>query len=654
MSLTDRLQVATTIACIWGSLGLLACSASQSVGAGDSGPPPRVDSGPRPDVGPVEEPDAHPDVQVTMNANDPSGSGGNTQETYLNVDNVKPASFGKLFSRSVDGDIYAQPLYASALKQKDGTTRNVVFVATSNDSVYAFDADDPSASKPLWKVPVGTPSPMPNAYVGNHLNYPPGCKNTPRFINELGVTATPVLDVAAGILYVLAVDVDSATKIKDWSCIYPDSTQANYCETYTCTAPTFRYQIHALDILTGAERANSPVTVNGSTKGSGGGSTGGTLPFDTMTSFARTGLLLANGKLYFATAGYSDLNVYHGWVFAYDAATLKQVGSFCDTPNGVSGGIWQGGRSLLSDADGNVYVTTGNGTFTAGSGGEDYGDSVIKLDANLTQVLDYFSSFLSDYNGNNFLANNDEDLSSAGATMIPNTTLLLVTGKLGNGYLLDTGKLGKFNGTGDKVVQEIRMAWPTTTTSCVPGYRPSYVYGTPVVWTGADATGAVATHVYVWGLSDNLREYELNANGQFHTSGVCFCSAGPQVTVDGSPYMIDVPDPPCGQPHTQNDEIPAFGGGALSVSSNGKEKGTGVLWVTHATSGNPNNVSSPGVLEAYDATYVKAPIWSSATNASRDGLGNWAKFTPPTVANGKVYAATFSQQLVVYGLLGKQ
>jgi hypothetical protein len=645
-----RLPIHSRLALVLGFLPLACSSASE--GPADSGPPPVVDSGPRPDVGPIKEPDTHPVVQVSKNANDLSGSGANTLETYLNVDTVTSTSFGKLFSRQVDGDQYAQPLYAGGLKMKDGSTKNVVFVATSHDSVYAFDADDSTASSPLWKVSVGTPSPMPNPYVGNHLDDVAGCQNTPNFIHELGVTATPVLDVKARIIYVLALDVDSSAKIPNWSCIHADPSQANYCVTYTCTAPAFRYKIHALDMLTGIERAGSPVTVEGSVPGTGGGSVTGTLAFDPMTSLARTSLLLANGNLYFATAGYSDLNVYHGWVFAYEAATLKRVGDFCDTSDGVSGGIWQGGRSLLADADGNVYVVTGNGTFDVGTGGRDYGDSVIKLSADLSKVLDYFSPFLSDYQGNNFLATWDDDLSSAGATLIPGTTLLLATGKLGNGYLLDTGNLGKWSPTSDKVVQKIRMAWATTTTSCTSESRPSLIFGTPVVWTGTDATGTVGTHVYVWGTSDELREYALDRNGQFQADGVCFCAPDWPVTVAGQPFNIEVPDPPCGTPHSQGKQVSAFGGGAMSVSSNGKERGTGILWVTHASGGNPNGMSSPGVVEAYDATYVASPIWSSATNPTRDRSGSWAKFTPPTVANGKLYVPTFSGQLVVYGLLG--
>jgi len=598
-------------------------------------------------------------VQVTMNANDPSGSGTNTAETRLTLASVTASSFGRIFSRQVDGDLYAQPLVASGVAMPDGSKKDVVYVATSNDTVYAFDADDASASAPLWTATVGTPATMPNAFVGNVANAPAVvCKGTPRFINELGVTATPVIDLASKTLYVVALDVDSTTTIPNWPCIHTDPTQANYCETYTCSAPTFRYKLHALDMTTGKERSGSPVTVSGTVPGSGGGSTNGQLPFDAMTSLVRTSLLLTTaGKLYFASAGYSDRNTYHGWIFAYDAATLAKTGVFCDTSDGVSGGIWQSGRSLLADPDGaHVYVVTGNGTFDAQNGGHDYGDSVLKLTADLSEVTDYFSPFLSDYQGENFLADWDEDLGSAGATMIPGTTLLLASGKMGNGYLLDTANLGKWSPSGDAVVQRIRLAWQAGQTACVEAVPPAMVFSTPVVWTGADATGATHTHVYVWGTTDYLRDYALDANGQFPTKGVCFCPESWSFDYESKEYTVSAPDPACGLPESIGSAGDAAwaGGGALSVSSNGTQAGTGVLWATHATGGDPNRQSSPGVLEAYDATNVASPIWSSATNATRDGIGNWAKFTPPTVANGRVYVPTFSNQLLVYGLLDSE
>jgi hypothetical protein len=592
--------------------------------------------------------DAGASLYVTMNAYDPAGSGANTREAILDVANVGSPSFGALFTRAVDGDQYAQPLYAQGVRLAGGVTKNVVYVATSNDSVYAFDADDPAAATPLWKVSVGTPSPVPNRFVANNNASVADCKRFNNFIRELGVTSTPALDPATGTLYVLAADVDDTVGVKGWTCTYRDPGAANYCETYPCTAPLYRTRLHALDATTGAERPGSPVDVTGSVPGSGAGSVSGTIPFDSMQSFARTGLLLAYGNVYFGATGYGDAGVYHGWVFAYDAATLAQVGVFNDTTQGEKGGIWQSGRSVISDGLGYVYVVTGNGTFTAGNGGSDYGDSVIKLRADLSAVVDYFSPFLSEYDGNpayNLLFNWDDDLGSAGATLIPGTTLLLATGKLGNGYVLDTGNLGKWSPTADHVAQEVRLAWKTNKVSCDDGVTQAAVNGTPVVWTGPDGT-----HVYVWAAYDYLRDYLLDGSAKFASEGVCFCASDWVVSGPGGPLTIDVPDPACGVPNSEG-TVAALGvGGALSVSSSGARAGTGILWVTHATSGRPGTAAAPGVIEAYDATNVHTPLWSSATNAARDGIGEWAKYAPPIVANGKVYVPTFSNKLVVYGL----
>jgi hypothetical protein len=589
-----------------------------------------------------------------MNANDPTGSGANTRETYLNVTNVTVSRFGKLFSLPVDGDVYAQPLYWGGLKLKGAS--NVVFVATSNDSVYAFDADkvvdgDAGSASPLWKVSVGTPERMPSSYVGNDTSSPLNCASSLVFINELGVTSTPYLDVATSTLYVLALDVDSSALVSNWTCIHNDPSQSNYCESYTCSAPTFRYKLHALDARTGAEKLGGPITVEGKVTGSGAESVNGVLAFDTMRAFPRAGLLEAYGNVYVAFSGYSDIPPYHGWVFAYDAKTLAKVGQFCDSPEGEQAGIWQSGRSLLSNGrDDSVYVVTGNGTFNVHTGGRDYGDSVLRLASDLSKVDDYFSPFLSDYDDTNFLSVWDDDLGSAGAAMIPGTTLLLASGKLGNGYLLDTADLGKNAPTGDRVVQKVRMTWQTDKHGCADGVNEALIFGTPVVWTGLDGT-----HVYVWAMNDYLRDYLLDGSGRFRSEGVCFCTVWPVVGPDSEEVDVEVSDPPCGVPNGESQSAALYGGAALSVSSNGKEKGTGIVWATRSVRGNANGRSSPGVLEAYDATDVSTtqPIWSSATKPARDGLGNWAKFAPPTVANGKVYVPTFSDQVVVYGLLGE-
>jgi hypothetical protein len=466
-------------------------------------------------------------------------------------------------------------------------------------------------------------------------------------MNETGITSTPVIDPAAGILYIVALDEDDSRLVAGQTCVHADSTSAAYCTTYECSQPTIAYRLHAIDVVSGEERPGSPVTIAGEAEGNGSASVKGKITFDARLSLQRASLLLDYGTIYFATASYADIGHYHGWIFAYDAATLAQKAVFNDTPNGTQGGIWMSGRLMLSDHRGYVYAVTGNGTFDSNAdGGADYGDSVLKLDSTTLQVVDWFSPFLSDLMGFNYLAEHDDDLGSAGATLIPNTTFLLASGKLGAGYVIDTTNMGHWQAKGNSVVQEVRLARRLDRTACGGS---SWIYGTPAIWAGPDGT-----HVYVWGSNDYLRDYLLDDDGLFETHGICFCAPGWSVEADGKTYTVDVSDPPCAIASTMSPaDIDFLPGGVMSVSSNGKEAGTGIVWATLASM-DPISHSVPGSLQAYDATSLLRPLWTSDMNPSRDSLGNWAKFVPPTIANGKVYLATQSNQLVVYGLLKDQ
>ncbi len=620
---------------------LLACS----LGAKEDPAPPALDGGP-PDVGVVVEPKTHPTVQVTMNGNDLGGSGSNTQETFLNVTNVNANQFGKLFSLTVDGDQYAQPLYMGGLKMSDGKKHNVVFVATEHDTVYAFDADGEAA--PLWKVSLGTSIPIPPVWFGAIMRPSILCTAQTFNMKESGITSTPVIDPATGTLYVVALNADASQSIRAPTCVHIDDD----CDTYTCDQPSISYKLHALDVTSGAEKAGSPVSISGQVDGTGWTNANGQITFDARLSLQRPSLLLDYGTIYFAMGSYSDRAEYHGWVFAYDAATLRQEAVFNDTPNGEEGGVWMSGRHILSDHKGNVYLVTGNGTFDADTGGGDYGDSVLKLDASTLQIADWFSPFFSDFEGENFFQEFDQDLGSAGATLIPNTSLLLASGKTGKGYLIDTDDMGHWNPMRDAVAQTIRLAWPYNRTTCATPPGPSMIFGTPAAWEGPNGT-----HVYVWGSSDYLRDYVLDKTGHFETQGVCFCDAGWTENDNGKAYTVNVPDPPCGVPSTKSpDYVSGNGspGGVMSVSSNGKEVGTGIVWATRPVAIGSLWGPAAGQVEAFDATYLTRPLWTSDDNAARDRLGSWGKYTPPTIANGKVYLATQSNRIVVYGLLSSK
>jgi hypothetical protein len=609
-----------------------------------------VDAGPPDQLVPegvVVEPAVHPVVQITMNAIDPGGTGANTKETYLNVTNVNPTRFGKLFTREVDGDQFAQPLYMGGLVMADGRKHNVIFLSTSHDSVYAYDADDAddvTGTKPLWKVSLGTSTLMPSPYlsVERACNAGPCCNAFG--LSESGITGTPAIDPETNTMYVVALNIDFTKATPGGKCVDNKS-----CKVYTCDAPKVAYFLHALDIITGNEKYGGPVELEGTVSGSGGGNTKGKISFDAGVQLVRPALLVANHNVYIASGSYADVGAYHGWVFAYDETTLKQVGIFNDTRDGGFGGIWQSGRGILSDGKGSVYVVSGNGTFDANKSGHDYGDSVLKLSADLREVQSFFSQQLSDYQGENYLSKWDGDLGSAGATLIPGTELLLASGKMGFGFLLDTQSLGGWSPVTDNAVQKVRITWRADQPACDGGdgglYREwAWVYNTPVVWKGPDGM-----HVYVWANGDVVRDYLLDGNGMFTDSGqLCFCKEWVYEKA-----FIDLVDPNCAVVHTEGSETagPETAGGTLSVSSNGAEPGTGILWATRSLGGFAIHFHTPGVIEAYDATNLKDPIWSSNMVSNRDKLGDWAKFSPPVVANGKVYAPTFSKELVVYGLL---
>ncbi len=298
--------------------------------------------------------------------NNNSRNGLNSKEVVLTTSNVRSSLFGKLFSRTVDGQIYAQPLYVANLTIPNRGPRNVVFVATEHDSVYAFDADGKSTS-PIWKRSFIDSA---NGITTAQSSSIPETNITP----EIGITGTPTIDGTGKTLYVVAKTLENGAYV---------------------------HRLHALDTATGAEKLGGPVQVTGSAPGVGFGSVNGMIPFDSTASryaIQRAGLALSNGVLYVAFALHLDRNGFHGWVIGYDAATLAQRFIICTTPdvhNDTSkdgkGGVWMGASAPAADGT-YAFVVSGNGSFNADSGGHDYGDSVMKLTSGGV-VNDYFTPF---------------------------------------------------------------------------------------------------------------------------------------------------------------------------------------------------------------------------------------------------------------------
>jgi hypothetical protein len=293
-------------------------------------------------------------VDVLTFHNDNFRTGANTQETVLTPANVNPTNFGHLFSYPVDGYVYAQPLYKANLTLPDGSTHNVVFVATEHDSVYAFDGTNPANNGPqgwLWKTSFIDPAQGINTV-------PQPDTNSTDVVPEVGITGTPVIDAATNTLYAVAKTKEIRNGV------------GHYVQ-----------KLYAVDITTGAIKGAAMIGdttfINGIytnvttvfTPGTGDGSVNGFVAFNALREFQRPGLVLSNGVVYVSFASHGDNGPYHGWVIGYDAQYLFQRAVFDTDPNGGLSGIWQSGGAPAVDAAGNLVFSTGNGTFDAGLNG---------------------------------------------------------------------------------------------------------------------------------------------------------------------------------------------------------------------------------------------------------------------------------------------
>jgi len=523
------------------------------------------------------------EVAVLTHHNDLARTGANLSETVLNTSNVNTNQFGLVFTREVDDQIYAQPLVMTNVNLGANGTHNLVIVATVNDSVYAFDADEPSVTAPYWQVsflgpgvvpPVNTD--MTGACGGNYRD----------FSGNMGIVATPVIDGATETIYLVARTLENGT--------------------------SFVQRLHALDARAGAERPNSPVIITATCPGTGSGSSSGIITFDPQKQNQRAGLALVNGVVYISWASHCDWGPYHGWVIGYDAGTLQQVVVYNDTPNGINGGIWMSGQAPSADPDGNLYLSTGNGTVGTPSDRRDTtnrGESFLKLTRSGTNLV--VTSWFTPYNFTN-LENGDIDLGSAGLLLIPGTTLAFSGGKEGKLYLVNRDNMGGLSGstTADtNVVQSFSL-----------GSRQ--IHSGPVWWDGPDGS-----YAYVQAASDYLRQYKFDwSAGRFLLPAY---AQSPAAAASGQP------------------------GGILALSANGTNAGSGIVWASYNLVGNANQQVRPGILRAYNAQNVAQELWNSEQLSARDSVGNLAKFVPPTVANGKVYMATFSNRLNAYGLLSR-
>jgi hypothetical protein len=503
-------------------------------------------------------------------------AGQNTKETALTPANVNVHTFGKLFSLPVDTTVYAQPLYVPGLKMSDGLLHNVVFVATENDSIYAFDADSNGGANaiPIWKISLLTAA------------YGAGAGATPQVPKDtgegdigpgIGITGTPTINLATNTMYVVGATKESGV---------------NYS------------RLHAINIVNGAERAHVEVTAT--VDGTGDGSSGGKLSFDALSDNQRSALDYYNGYVYFGYAAHGDIYPWHGWLFAYNATTLKQTAMICLSPNDHGAGVWEAGAGMPIDDDapgGRMFLATGNGAvsnYPPFEAGQNLSMSILNF--NLAngglKITDGFTSFTYAH------ANTEDwDQGSGGVLMVPDqqgahTHILVQAGKEGRILVLDRDNLGGNNSAGSSNATALQDI-----TGLFAGGEG--LWSTPAYWNG---------NVYIWA--------EKNVPMLFKFS------SGVMDTAPSSKSAI----------------YSDFPGASFSISSDGTQNG--IAWAVRS---DQFSTDGPAVLYAWNANDLTKTIYESDTDSARDGAGIATKFSIPVVTNGKVYVVT-DGEVDVYGL----
>jgi hypothetical protein len=363
--------------------------------------------------------------------NDNARTGQTLHEEVLSEENVNTNHFGKLRILPTDDRVDAQPLYAAGVRLPGQGMRNVLFVATEHDSVYAFDAD---SSQIFWRVSLLGAQEVPSVWTDHH--------SCTQVMPYLGVTATPVIDRKLG----------------------PNGTLFVVAMSKAQNGSTFFQRLHALDLATGLDQV--PVAkVTAVFPGTGAHSQGGYVIFDPAQYKERPGLLLLNGIVYTAWSSHCDIAPYTGWIIGYDERTLAQTDVFNITPNGSDGSIWMSGGGLATDSDNNIYFLAANGTLDTSLNSQgfpsqgNYGNAFVKLSTagNSLSVADYFATFESPTQNSR-----DLDLGSGGALVLPDLIdtqgtvhhLAVGAGKDQNIYLVDRSNMGKFNPANDNAIYQ--------------------------------------------------------------------------------------------------------------------------------------------------------------------------------------------------------
>jgi hypothetical protein len=514
---------------------------------------------------------------------DPNGAGTYDTETNLTPDKVNVNQFGRVATFKADGIVMAQPLYFKNLDMGSQGMHDVVIVATEHDSVYAFD-DASTSGQPLWKR---------SLLATGDATAPDNFGGRTTLGGEVGITGTPVIDPNTQRLYVV-------TTVQR-----PDGTVQQW--------------LHCISLVDGSDAGTGAVQIQASVSGDGRGSVNGQIAFDPRLQNQRAGLLMQAGTLFVAWGSFSDWPPYHGWLMAYDPATLQQLGVFNTAtqylavdPGADHGGgaaIWQGGAAISVDSDGYLYVIGADGSFNADSGGNDYGDTVLKLQfANgKFQVVDWFTPH------NQACINfTDVEIGSGGVAMLPVTNgqkLAAAISKEGRFFLLNRANLGHYNSAGDSQIPQSFMVGAfectdNTTSDQTEGPTWNRLYGNASYWNG---------NLYMAMSNGPARQYQFTNGGLLNT-----VPAGESTNTFGQR------------------------GGNSVVSANGTSNG--IVWIYE------KSASGVAILHAYDANNISKELWNSNQNAERDGMGTGISFGTPVVADGQVFAS-YDSNVAVYSLL---
>jgi hypothetical protein len=520
---------------------------------------------------------AHPSDVLTYHYN-AARTGVQPYETQLTTANVTSAQFGKKFTLTVDGYLYAQLLYVGGYGMPDGLVHNVLYAATAHGSVYAFDADGNNPSQGyLWKqsLMASGETQVLQADYG-------GCGDT---VPESSLLGTPVIDRSTGTLYVVSTEKITANG-------------------------TFTQKIHALSLLDGTEKFNGPTVISATYTGTGAGAVSNVMTFSAIKQNQRPALLESGGTIWITWASHCDYAPYHGYIIGYSAADVsKQTVVFNNTPNGSDGGIWMSGGGPAADAQGYVYVVSGNGTFDANTGGLDYGDTGMKLSlptgsSTKPTVVDYFTP-----SNQATLSSQDQDVGVTNALIFTDSastyapTLMLESDKTGRIYLLNAGKMGTYNtGPGGNTNGDIQD-WATG-----GDIFNNFAYFNGVLYAGSDGKP--------------IEAYEFN-HGSSTAAGYFTTNASSQsMSVTAGGY--------------------GAGGSSPVVSANGTLNA--IIWTQDHSGTTP-------LLHAYEASNLNTELYNSGQAASsRDAMPTPVKFTSPVVVNGSVYVGGVNT-IAVYGLL---